>query len=110
MLTIIRGSDISVSVILQKKYSTGIVFPDNLTGKTISVVYKDSSNNVVTKTTPTDVSITDATLGRFVWNISDTESETFKVGNLDFDVYADLGTERVIYKFVGQISVKDRIR
>lgn len=108
MINIVKGSDPRLVVTLQQKDNCGIM-PLNITsGMVVSCVYKDLQG-VKTKTGAT-VEVTDPVYGKLLIHFTDAETEKMKLGNLDFDIYVDEGSERLIWRFIGKVQVQDRVR
>jgi hypothetical protein len=108
MITITRGSDPKLVVVLQQKDSCGIMPLSITNDMVISFVYKDLTG-VKTKVDPA-IEVMEAVYGKIVVNFTDEETEAMRTGNLDFDVYVDKGPERLIWRFVGKVTVQDRVR
>jgi hypothetical protein len=109
MLDIVKGSDPRIAITLQTS-DRGMFSPYDITTKTISVKYKDSTNVLVTKNTAPSIEIIDAVYGKLSLNLTDTDTEALKIGKLNLDVYVEEAGETLIWKLVGQINVIDRIR
>jgi hypothetical protein len=107
--TVVKGSDISLSVFLQTKDCNGVILPYNLTGKTVEVVYRNGSGALVTLTNPA-VQVLDPVYSNISISLSETDTENLKTGFFDFDVIITQGGDTKIWKFEKQITVVDRIR
>jgi hypothetical protein len=106
---ITKGSDIELSVFLQIQDCNGIVLPYDLTGKTVSCLYRDAANVLVTKISP-DVAVLNAVSGNISITLTDTETDALKVGFLVFDIRVDDGSDRKIWRFEREVTVRDRVR
>ena len=109
MITIVKGSDPRLVVVLQQKDNCGVM-PLNITSTmVVSYVYKDLQG-VKTKTGLPSVEVIDAAYGKILINLTDLETEKMKIGTLDFDIYVDDGGDRLIWRFIGKVNVQDRVR
>jgi hypothetical protein len=111
MLTITKGSDVKIGVILTRKNAlTGISKPEDLTGKTVTAYYKNGADVLVTKTVPGNgISIDDAVYGGLSVVLSDTDTAALAEGGFDFDVHVEDGPDKSIWRFVGKVVVEERI-
>lgn len=107
MLVVVKGEDKVIQVSLERKSQTTCeVSPQDLTGMTISVKFKNSAGLQTVSGT-----IVNGPLGKLTFPIDKAVSELLKVGLLDFDVHVvDSSAELEIWKFEQKIMVKDRIR
>lgn len=109
MLDIIKGSDPRIAITLQTS-ECEMVLPYDLTGKTVTVKYKDSTGVLVSKTGTPSITILDAVYGKISLNLTDIDTESLKIGKLSLDVYIEESGETLIWKLIDQINVVDRIR
>lgn len=109
MAKIVKGSDVSIPITLLLKDSSGVTLPQDLTGKTISVKYKNSSGVTVTVTGSPGISILNAVYGNLSLNLTDAETDALKSGDFPFDVILVQGSDTKIFKIEKQITVVDRI-
>jgi hypothetical protein len=107
--TIVKGSDIDISVFLQTEDCNGIILPYNLTGKTLEVVYKNGAGALVTKVSP-DVQVIDAVYANIILTLTEADTDALKTGYFDFDVIIEDGADTKIWKFIKEVTVIDRIR
>jgi hypothetical protein len=106
---IIKGADVDLSIFLQIQEANGITLPYDLTSKTVSVSYKNSSNVLVTKVDP-QVEVVDAVYANVILHLTDVDTEALKVGFFDFDVIVVEASDTKIWKFEKSVTVKDRVR
>lgn len=99
-----RGEDVVLDITIRNDAGD----PFDLTDKVVSIKAKVSTGTLTTYSS--GVSVVNAEMGKLTWSLSDTETEAFKVGNLDFDVYLTEGAETRIVKFRNQLTVEDRLR
>lgn len=107
--TIVKGSDIVLSVFLQTKDCNDVILPYNLTGKTVQVVYRNGVGAIITLSSPA-VTILDAIYSNVTITLSEADTEALRTGFFDFDVVITEGSDTKIWKFERQVTVIDRIR
>jgi hypothetical protein len=109
MSKIVKGSDVSIPVTLFLEDSAGVRLPQDLTSKTISVKYKNSSGVVVMVTGSPGISVLNAVYGNLSLNLTDTETDALKSGDFPFNVILVEGSTTQIFIIEKQITVVDRI-
>lgn len=101
---IIQGSDRTLQLTMRDSNGDGI----DLTNETeITVRFKKTDGTWLEKTmTGSDVTVTNAKLGKISVDLTDTETALIEAGQkVDFHVYLDNGTDRRIVRFNQQIDV-----
>lgn len=105
MSQITKGEDRSFTITMRGLRSDGTVGdPINLTGKTVTIKYRDEANALQTLACTVD----NAILGRIIANFTDTQSATLKAGDFKFDIYVTEGSNEQIYPISNKILVKAR--
>lgn len=110
-MVITKGSDVKIGVILSRKNKlTGVSRVEDLAGKTVTAVYKDGANALVTLTVGGGgIEIEDAPYGEINLVLNDTQTLALAEGSFDFDVYVDDGPNRSIWRFIGKVTVEEKL-
>lgn len=109
MIKIVRGTDPKLAITLQQKDDCGEVEPMPITNTmVVSFIYKDLIGKK-TKTSTSGVEITEPVYGKLSVSFTDIETEKMRLGTLDFDVQVEEGETKLIWNFVGKITVQGQI-
>lgn len=110
-MVITKGSDVKIGVILSRKNKlTGVSRVEDLTGKTVTAVYKNQAGTLITNTVGSGgIEIEDAVYGELNVVLNDTATLALAEGSFDFDVYVDDGANRSIWRFIGKVTVEEKL-
>jgi hypothetical protein len=78
--------------------------PLDLTGKTVTIQYKNNQNLIVTL----PCTIVNALLGKISFSFNDTQSSQLNNGPLPFDIVVVEGSDMQIYPVSNKITVRNR--
>ncbi len=105
MAQITRQEDRSFTITMRDRRSDGTVGdPVDLTGKTVTVVYRDEASVVQTIA----CTINNALLGKITVPFTDAQSASLRVGDFKFDIVITEGASQQIYPQENQITVRPR--
>lgn len=105
MSEITRGDDREIKITMRQKLPDGKVGdPLDLTGKTVSIAYRDQANASVSIAATIDSAI----LGKITVPFTDTQSAALRPGDFKFDIVVDEAGDTQIYPVSGKVTVKVR--
>lgn len=100
-LEVVKGSSPKILLNLQRKYASGSVVAADLTGATITVKWRDSSNTVQSKSG----TIIDEDKGQVQFWPSGSDTNGMNAGFLTFDVEVTISSVKETWKFTRQIKI-----
>lgn len=109
MIRIIKGEDKEINVQMSLKNSLGVIIgPKDLTGKVITIKYKESGSETLVEIIA--AALTPETQGRFVFSLSEIQTEALALGYFNFDIYLTESGNTDIERVIKLVTVEDRLR